>query len=309
MYNYNTLISSFLQYKRSIGYKYKTDEIILKNIANFLIDNNVTEITRDITERFARINENINQNTLARNMNVFREFNKYLILNNIDCYQISLKLYPQNHNNFLPYVFSCEEIKAIYSNLDYIYNSPNYNYYRKLLYPLIIKILYQTGMRIGELLNISINDYKENYFILRNTKNSQDRKTMIPISLKAEIKKYYLKFYAQCNNDKLLFNAKRSVIEIYFKKVLKKSNIVLTDKGPRLHDLRHTFIVHTIEKFRKEGKNIDEMLPILQAHVGHQSLSSLAYYFHLNNDILTELKDFSNNNFNTIIPLKGTNHE
>ena len=51
------------------------------------------------------------------------------------------------------------------------------------------------------------------------------------------------------------------------------------------------------------------MLPILQAHVGHQSLSSLAYYFHLNNDILTELKDFSNNNFNTIIPLKGTNHE
>ena len=38
-----------------------SDEIILKNIANFLIDNNVTEITRDITERFARINENINQ--------------------------------------------------------------------------------------------------------------------------------------------------------------------------------------------------------------------------------------------------------
>ena len=98
-------------------------------------------------------------------------------------------------------------------------------------------------------------------------------------------------------------------MEEYFKKVLRKSCITLTNNGPRLHDLRHTFIVHTIEKFRKEGKNIDEMLPVLQAYVGHQSITSLSYYFHLNNDILQELRNISNTKFNDLIPMGGDENE
>lgn len=309
MYKYNTLILNFLQYKRDLGYKYKSDEIILNSIAKYLIDNNVTIITKEITEGYARLNKNIKSNTLARNMGVFREFNKYLLLNGIECYQIPMKIYPQNHHNFIPYIFSYKEIKRIYSNLDLIYNSPNYTYYQKIIYPLVIKILYQTGMRIGEVINIRINDYKENYFILNNTKNGENRKIMIPFTLKEEIKKYYIKFHSQSDNNDLLFKLNRDNIEKYFKKLLNKSNIKGTSNIPRIHDLRHTFIVHTIEKFRKERKNMEEMLPILQAHVGHQSLESLTYYFHLNNDILQELKSFSNNNFNNLIPLNGDENE
>ena len=308
MYNYHTLILDFLQYKRNLGYKYKTEEIILKEIANYLTYNNVNVITKEITEEYARINKNIKQNTLARNMVVFREFNKYLFLNDINCYQIPLKIYPQNHNNFVPYIFSYNEIKSIYLNLNCISNH-NYSYYQKMTYPLIVKLLYQTGMRIGELLNITISNYDENYFMICDTKNDQDRKIMIPFTLKDEIKSYHLKFHNQSNNDDLFFKVTLSTIEKYFKKVLKSSKISISNHGPRLHDLRHTFVVHTIEKFRKDGKNIDEMIPILQAHVGHKSINSLAYYFHLNNDILQELKSISNNNFNSLIPLRGKDNE
>ena len=111
MYKYNTLILDFLQYKRNLGYKYRSEEIILKEIAKYLSNNDVTIITKEITEKYARNNENISQNTLARNMGVFREFNKYLLLNDIECYQIPLKLYPQNHHNFIPYVFLMMKLK------------------------------------------------------------------------------------------------------------------------------------------------------------------------------------------------------
>ena len=309
MYKYNTLVLDFLQYKRNLGYKYRSEEIILKEIAKYLSDNDVTVITKEITEKYARINENISQNTLARNMGICREFNKYLLSNDIECYQIPLKLYPQNHHNFIPYVFSYDEIKRIYSNLNFIYNSPNYTYYQKIIYPLIIKLLYQTGMRIGEVISIAINNYSENYFILYNTKNGQDRKVMIPLTLKEEIGKYHTKFHYQSDNDELFFKVKVTPVEKYFKKLLRLSNIKITNNGPRLHDLRHTFIVHTIEKFRKDGKNMDEMLPILQAYVGHQSLASLTYYFHLNNDILQELKNISNKTFNNLIPVRGDENE
>lgn len=309
MYKYNTLILEFLQYKKNLGYKYGSDEVILKEIAKYLSDNNVEIITEEVTKAYARNNPNIKPNTLARNMGVFREFNKYLLLNDIECYQIPHKIYPQNHHSFIPYIFSNEEIKKIYSNLNLIYNSPNYSYYQKTIYPLVIKILYQTGMRIGETINIRIDDYKENYFILNDTKNGKNRKIMIPLTLKEEIKRYHMKFHNQSDNNELFFKSSIYTIEKYFKKLLIESNIKGASNNPRLHDLRHTFIVHTIEKFRKESKNTDEMLPILQAHVGHQSLKSLAYYFHLNNDILQELNNFSNNNFNNLIPQYGDENE
>lgn len=309
MYNYNTLILDFLQYKRSLGYKYNSDEMIIKEIAKYLASNNIKEITKDVTENYARINKNINSNTLARNMSVFREFNKYLLINGIQCYQIPSKIYPQNHKNFIPHIFTYDEIKRIYLNLNYINNNPKYNYCQKLAYPLIIKLLYQTGMRIGEVMNITVENYKDIYFVLTDTKNGKIRKIMIPDTLKEEIKKFHNKFHKNVEKNNKFFNFSTNRIRVYFKTILKKSEILINDNGPRLHDLRHTYIVHVIENFRKKGKNIDEMLPILQAQVGHQSLEALSYYFHLNNDILHELQQISNNTVNYLIPIDGDKNE
>src|SRR5699024_6921209 len=118
MYDYNKLFLDFLQYKRYLGYKYKTDEIVLKEIVQYLTENNIEIITKAVIEDYARLNSNLNSNTIARNMGVFREFCKYLSLQEINCYQIPNKIYPQNHHNYTPYIFSHEEIKQIYQNLD-----------------------------------------------------------------------------------------------------------------------------------------------------------------------------------------------
>ena len=120
MYNYNTLCEDFFQYKQFLGYKYKTDKVVLNEIRDYLIKNNISEITKETIENFARINANISSNTLARNMGVFREFCKYLQMQDVPCYQIPDKLYPQKHNNFSPYIFSYKEMKIIYNNLNCI---------------------------------------------------------------------------------------------------------------------------------------------------------------------------------------------
>lgn len=303
MYNYNTLCEKFFQYKQFLNYKYTTDKIVLNQIKEFLIKNNVTEITKNVTEEYARINSNISPNTLARNMGVFREFCKYLNLQGIPCYQIPNKLYPQNHNNFTPYIFSKKEIKKIYKNLNFIDKNYHYPYYKKVSYPLIIKILYQTGMRIGEVLKLTYNDYKENsYFILRDTKSCEERIVVLPNDLNFEFNNFYCKF-KNCNeiNDKI-FNISYTGIEKYFHKLLMLSEIKKDDNGPRIHDLRHTFITHTIQKFIKDGLDLNNILPILKAYVGHHSIQSISYYFHMTNDILNELNTISEKNLGYLIP-------
>ena len=251
MHDYNKLFLKFLQYKRYLGYKYKTDEIVLKEIVKYLNDNNINVITKEVIENYARLNSNLNSNTIARNMGVFREFCKYLSLQDINCYQIPDKIYPQNYRNYTPYIFSHKEIKQIYQNLDKPLNTYHYDYDKKILYPLIIKILYQTGMRIGEVLSLTINDYDSynRLFHLKQTKNNQERIIVLSEKLNNLINDYVIKFNYKFKLDNKLFKVSLSSVEKYFDKVLTLSNIIKTDNGPRIHDLRHTFIVHLIEKF------------------------------------------------------------
>ena len=304
MCNYHTLGNNFLQYKRFLGYKYKTDEIVIKEIVKYLENNNVNVITKEVVENYARINRNLSSNTIARNMGVFREFCKYLKLQKIETYQIPNGIYTSNPNNYIPYIFSKNEMKNIYNNLNSVLNSPRYNYYRKTIYPLIIKILYQTGMRIGEVLSLKINDYDIGNGILyiKDPKNNMERLICLPKNIIVELNNYISKFNYLFNENNVIFNVKSATIKKYFYKVLKEVNINRTDTGPRLHDLRHTFVVHRIEKYTKEQVDFNIMLPVLQAHLGHQSLSSLTYYFHMTEHILKDINKVSEEYFGYLIP-------
>lgn len=303
MYNYNTLCHDFLQYKKYLGYKYKTDTIVMNEIKKYLLDNQIETITKEITENYARLNPNLNSSTLARNMGVFREFCKYLKLQGINCYQIPNKLYPKKTQNYIPYIFTREEIKKIFSNLNINDNNYRYTYSSKISYPIIIKILYQTGMRIGEVLNLKIQDYNEEqgFFCIKDTKNEEERLVTLPDKLNEIIMKFHKKFHYNKSSNENFFEAKTGIIEKYFYKVLKFSGIERCENSPRLHDLRHTFVVHSIEKLYNEGKDINAYLPILQTYIGHQSLESLAYYFHLTNNILKEINKISNEKLGYLI--------
>ena len=311
MCNYHTLGSNFLQYKRFLGYKYKTDEVVIKEIVKYLENNNINIITKEIVEDYARINSNLSPNTIARNMGVFREFCKYLKLQKVEAYQIPNGIYTRNTNNYIPYIFSKNEMKNIYNNLNSVLNSPRYNYYRKTIYPLIIKILYQTGMRIGEVLSLKINDYdiENGILYIKDPKNNMERLICLPKNIIVELNNYINKFNYLFNENNAIFNAKSNAIEKYFYKVLKEVNINRTNTGPRLHDLRHTFVVHRIEKYAKEQVDFNTMLPVLQAHLGHQSLSSLTYYFHMTEHILKDINKVSEEYFGYLIPKGSDDNE
>lgn len=307
MREYNTIFDEFIQFKHFLGYKYKTDEIVIKEIIKYLENNNINIITKEIVEDYARINSNLSPNTIARNMGVFREFCKYLKLQKVEAYQIPNGIYTRNSNNYIPYIFSKKEMKNIYNSLNSVLNSYRYNYYRKTIYPLIIKIIYQTGMRIGEVLSLKINDYdiENGILYIKDPKNNIERLICLPKNIIVELNNYISKFNYLFTENNVIFNAKSNAIEKYFYKVLKEVNINRTNTGPRLHDLRHTFVVHRIEKYAKEQVDFNAMLPVLQAHLGHQSLSSLTYYFHMTEHILKDINKVSEEYFGYLIPKDG----
>lgn len=50
---------------------------------------------------------------------------------------------------------------------------------------------------------------------------------------------------------------------------------------PRVHDLRHTFSVHSLEKMVSEGRDIYCSLPALSTYLGHRGIESTEKYLRL----------------------------
>ena len=60
-------------------------------------------------------------------------------------------------------------------------------------------------------------------------------------------------------------------------------------QGPRLHDLRHTFAVHVLQKWVTGGNDLTAMLPMLSTYMGHKSVSATSRYLRLTAEVYTEL--------------------
>lgn len=68
-------------------------------------------------------------------------------------------------------------------------------------------------------------------------------------------------------------------------------------KGPRIHDLRHTFAVHCLQRWAENGEDINAKLPYLSAYMGHVGLSSTQQYLRLTAEVFPHILSAQEANF------------
>jgi integrase len=76
-------------------------------------------------------------------------------------------------------------------------------------------------------------------------------------------------------------------------------------KGPRLHDLRHVFAVHTLLRWCQEGADLDAKLPVLATYMGHRSLAGTQRYLHLIAELFPEITARTSAAFGDVIPRRN----
>ncbi len=79
-----------------------------------------------------------------------------------------------------------------------------------------------------------------------------------------------------------------------FRRILVRAQIPHTEKGPRLHDFRHTFSVHTLAEMSSQGLDLYYSLPILSKYLGHASLEATDHYVRLTAEMYPELLQQAN---------------
>jgi integrase/recombinase XerD len=298
-------INDFISLKRSLGYKYNEEERILYTFDRFILDQGHTDpgLTKETSDKWADRRHNESELTMYGKVKLVKQFAEYLRGQSVKTYIPPLPKYPGN-NNFIPYIYSHEEIKSIFQACDSLRMKHRNAYSCLLIIPCLLRLLYGTGIRIGEALSLKNKDVDANgrCLTLRDTKNGKDRLVPMSASLTAVCKDYLehrdklspsgLKhdnapFFISLNGGA----CKHSAVHNWFQKVLALAGIpfIGNRQGPRIHDLRHSFACHSFLKLSDEGADLYCSWPYLSAYLGHQSLEATEQYIRLTSQMYPEL--------------------
>jgi integrase len=160
-------------------------------------------------------------------------------------------------------------------------------------------VLYGCGLRINEVLSLKIKDFNTESGVLTilHSKNDTSRLVVMSGTLKKICAEYKELNLAGCGPDEYFFpnkiGGKRSSgqVSTYFKEILWKAGITYSGrgKGPRVHDIRHSFCCHAFKRMADEGIDMYCSLPILSAYMGHSEIRATEKYLRLTMAIFPEI--------------------
>ena len=170
----------------------------------------------------------------------------------------------------IPVVLSKEEVKELINHTETKKSK------------LIVSLLYSSGLRVSELVNLKKADLnlKENYGWVRKGKGSKDRIFILSKSLSSEFERYLKKHpgnqYVLSGNKPLTPRNIQKIIQ----KITEKAKI---GKKVTPHTLRHSFATHLLES------GVD--IRIIQELLGHANLSTTQLYTHISREQIKAIKN------------------
>lgn len=182
---------------------------------------------------------------------VIRQFLNHLRLSGENVY---LPVIPKVREDYVPYIFSDDELECIFDSADNVIQKDHKaDPYLVLEFPVIIRLLYSCGLRIGETVRISMTDVDLENGILRlvNTKGNKHRLVPMSAGMKDILTRYCLAIGIYGNSDSWLFpsalkddHISDCAVKQRFEVILKNNDIRLNgrkkhERGPCLHCLRH----------------------------------------------------------------------
>jgi integrase len=284
-------LAAFLAFKRARGYRYVRAEFTLRSFDRFLASRARRRHTRRLDEAMLTWlagRPGRKAISVAMELAVIREFWRYL--HRRDPRRFSREpRWPRlpTESQFVARVLSREHIRLLLRLIGSL-NGPKF---RRSLYRALVLVLYCTGLRFGEALRLRIRDLDIGRRVLFVTE-SKGRSRWVPFhpSLAVELGRYlrarriFVGFDAVAD-DRVFVGVNRRTLAVstaggalcnlYRSAGLKPARGRI---GPRPYDLRHTFAVHRLTRWYRQGVDLHRRLPWLSAYLGHVDLLGTETY-------------------------------
>ena len=283
--NLNDIIEDFLRYllidknySNNTIESYKEDLIKFRD---FFKNKSINEIDIDDLKKYVKyLNDlNLNELSISRSISCIKSFYKYLNIEKIIDNNPSDSLYLPKVRKKLPNILSEEEVDKLL-NINLV---DCFSYRNKAM----LEVLYATGLRVSELINLKMENIDFESDIIR-TFGKGNKERVIPIG---EYARYYLNLYLKEHRNQMLKHGNNEYVFLnnhgknmtrqgFFKIIKAIANEKDINKEISPHVLRHSFASHLL-KHGADLRTIQELL-------GHSNVSTTQIYTHISNEELKE---------------------
>lgn len=281
-------IASFLELRKTNVHPQtvKYDTAILTALDQYLAECDYRE--KDLSEEILnawRRKLSGKSKTVKEKIITIRNFVKYL--NGMGSHSF-LPDVPKVKTDYIPYIYSDEELLLLihYADNLEIKALKSCSPYLAVKIPMVLRVLYGCGTRLGETLALQIKDidFKARTIFLRKTKFSKERLIPVHDTLASILERYCLTLGIMLSPEAYLFPGakpgcpftKRQIAK-WFTKILRLANIdqrrkEQNERGACLHCFRHVFVLKSMQQLETAGHPVDLNDLLLPTYLGHECL-------------------------------------
>lgn len=283
-------LDCYLSVRRSLGYDLRTDERILRRFARFADQGCASHVDTALFLRWDASLPDVGTSTRSARLSKVRLFAQWL--SGIDpAHEVPPRgLLPDRYARQRPHIYTEAEIAAIITAAKEL---PSVYGLRGLACSTLFGLIAVTGLRISEALALDDGDFDTASGVLRVRRGKLGKERLLPLTLCVVAR---LAHYA-AERDRLLGSAAPAFFvaekgtrltdccaRYNFAHVCQMLGLRETQRylrhgrGPRIHDLRHTFAVRTMIDWYRTGKDPAREMIRLTTYLGHSDPSNTFWY-------------------------------
>ncbi len=282
-------IQEYLSLRRALGYKLKEDGSLLDKFALFADSEGALFITTDLALRWAIQPTNAHPSHWANRLRIVRIFAEYRSAEDPRTEIPPQGLLPHRYQRKTPYIYTDAEIRLLVETAKQLQPPMPL---RSHTYSTLFGLLAVTGMRLTESLHLNREDIDliHGVITVRQAKFGKSRLIPIHLSTQKVLAQYerlrdrlYPKplvpaFFISDQGTRLnACTVRQTFVKVSCQIGLRKP-AKSHGHGPRLHDLRHAFVVRTIINWYRQGVEVERELPKLSTYLGHVHVSDTYWY-------------------------------
>jgi integrase/recombinase XerD len=309
-------LDRYLKIRRGLGFGLESSERVLRRFVAFADRRGEGHVTPALFLAWQEEFGKANRNTWAARLGMVRQF--ALWLSGIDPkHQVPPKgLLPWRYRRARPYIYSDHQVTQIVAEAGRL---PSPTGLRGLTFSVLFGLIAVTGLRVGEALGLDNDDLDTRHAVLTVRRGKLGKPRLIPLS-KSTVAK--LVSYTRAR-DRLLGNVPKPFFvsdvdtgkrpddcSARYNFAMVRQRLGLTPeqrfnrhgRGPRIHDLRHTFAVRTMVDWYRTGKDPDREMLKLSTYLGHEEPAHTYWYM----EAVPELLEMAAARASRALKLEGT---
>lgn len=310
-----TVVADYVAEKQATGCRFAKETQVLRRIVELQnqIDGGYPCLSGELANRWIEKTPWENETNRSSRISVLRGLSLFMARMGYEAVAVPCRLAPLPDYTYTPHIFSEQQLGAVLATVDRLCEK-GVSSHSDLVFPLVFRILIGCGTRITETLRIEKKDvHLENgMLVLLNTKNGKQR--LIPM---AESLAQRCRLYARDSqlvrgfaSSRWFFPNSRGTpysagsLYAFFRTALRLAGIPHggRGRGPRMHDLRHTFAVRVLNRWVREGRDVTTALPHLAIYMGHEGLKASQHYLRLTATMFPHLVSTVEKQFGWVIP-------